>query len=126
VVRRQVGIEWADADPPPGVGAGAGAGAEDATGVYLWGSAVLLARWLVQKRALLRGKVVLELGAGCGLPSLAAWLHTEASLVPTHPALPSCAAPCLPIRAGGARPGSDPVAAPPEARWRGSERGGAP
>jgi predicted nicotinamide N-methyase len=41
-------------------------------GLGIWPAAVLLARWVVQRQDLLRGKVVVELGAGCGLPALAA------------------------------------------------------
>ena len=41
-------------------------------GLGIWPAAVLLSRWLVEKRDMLRGKVVVELGAGCGLPALAA------------------------------------------------------
>ncbi|KAJ1481589.1 hypothetical protein T484DRAFT_1899114 [Baffinella frigidus] len=73
---RQVGLAWTG-----GKGKTSSAGADDSTGVYLWGASVLLSRWLVQKRSLLKGKRVCELGAGCGLPSLTAWIHTEADLV---------------------------------------------
>jgi predicted nicotinamide N-methyase len=45
---------------------------DDTTGLGLWPAAVLLSRWVVQQHASLRGKVVIELGAGCGLPGLAA------------------------------------------------------
>jgi Lysine methyltransferase len=45
------------------------------TGLGIWPAAVLLSRWLVEKQDLLRGKVVVELGAGCGLPALAAGKH---------------------------------------------------
>jgi predicted nicotinamide N-methyase len=45
---------------------------DDTTGLGLWPAAVLLARWAVREKALLQGKTVVELGAGCGLPSLAA------------------------------------------------------
>ena len=47
----------------------------DTTGLGIWPASVLLARWVVQERSLLQGKTVAELGAGCGLPSLAAALY---------------------------------------------------
>lgn len=54
---------------------------DDTTGLGLWPAAVLLSRWLVQKDELLRGKVVVELGAGCGLPALAAALYCGPEVV---------------------------------------------
>ena len=33
---------------------------------------MLLSRWIVEKKDIMKGKVVVELGAGCGLPALAA------------------------------------------------------
>ena len=47
----------------------------DTTGLGIWPASVLLARWVVQERSLLQGKTVAELGAGCGLPALAAALY---------------------------------------------------
>ena len=41
-------------------------------GFLLWESSVALARWIAAKPELLRGKGVLELGAGVGLPGLVA------------------------------------------------------
>jgi hypothetical protein len=41
-------------------------------GMVLWPAALVLARWLCRNAALLRGKSVLELGAGMGLAGLAA------------------------------------------------------
>ena len=55
------------------------------TGLGIWPAAVLLSRWLVEKQDLLRGKVVVELGAGCGLPALAAGNHIHIVLVLTSP-----------------------------------------
>jgi hypothetical protein len=46
---------------------------DDTTGLGLWPASVLLAQWLARAGLeILRDKVVVELGAGCGLPSLAA------------------------------------------------------
>jgi predicted nicotinamide N-methyase len=39
-------------------------------GFLMWPSAVALAQWLIQNATILRGKSVLELGAGCGLTGL--------------------------------------------------------
>jgi predicted nicotinamide N-methyase len=36
---------------------------------------------VVQQRELLRGKVVIELGAGCGLPSIAAAIYSSPSKI---------------------------------------------
>ena len=54
---------------------------DDTTGLAIWPAAILLARWLETKRDLLKGKVVAELGAGCGLPALAAALYCEPKAV---------------------------------------------
>jgi len=56
---------------------------EDATGLALWPASIVLAHWIAQEssRALLRGKRVLELGAGCGLPGLVAASYTSAASV---------------------------------------------
>ena len=43
----------------------------------MWPASVLLARWAVEERELLRDKVVIELGAGCGLPGLAAAVYCD-------------------------------------------------
>jgi len=46
---------------------------DDTTGLGLWPAAVLSARWVAgELQASLAGKVVVELGCGCGLPGLAA------------------------------------------------------
>jgi len=46
---------------------------DDTTGLGLWPAAVLAARWVATDlRAALAGKVVVELGCGCGLPGLSA------------------------------------------------------
>jgi predicted nicotinamide N-methyase len=44
----------------------------DVTGWTVWGSSVILARFLLQHRELVAGADVIELGAGCGLSGLAA------------------------------------------------------
>jgi predicted nicotinamide N-methyase len=39
----------------------------------IWPASIILSRWAVQcGSALMGGKVVVELGAGCGLPGIAA------------------------------------------------------
>lgn len=46
---------------------------DDTTGLGLWPAAVLAARWVATDlRVALAGKVVVELGCGCGLPGLSA------------------------------------------------------
>ena len=46
---------------------------DDTTGLGLWPAAVLAARWVATDlRAAMAGKVVVELGCGCGLPGLSA------------------------------------------------------
>ena len=42
------------------------------TGLGVWPASILMARYAVQMREALEGRVVLELGCGCGLPGLAA------------------------------------------------------
>ena len=46
--------------------------AQKDVGYVMWPSAVVLSRWLVSNPTELRGKTVLELGAGCGLTGLVA------------------------------------------------------
>jgi predicted nicotinamide N-methyase len=52
---------------------------EDSTGLGLWSASLVLARWLADNkhRLGLRGAHVVELGAGCGLPGLAAAVHAQ-------------------------------------------------
>lgn len=47
-----------------------GAAHEDKTGLSIWGTSIVLSRWLAEQSETLRGKTVLELGAGCGLGGL--------------------------------------------------------
>ena len=55
---------------------------DDTTGLGLWPAAVLAARWAAgELREALRGKVVIELGCGCGLPGLAAARYSSPSAV---------------------------------------------
>lgn len=54
---------------------------EDQTGTQVWGSALVLARWVAEHRDRLDGRVVCELGAGCGLAGLAAAACTSARAV---------------------------------------------
>ena len=52
-------------------------GKEDQTGLYVWGASMVLAQWLSSTPALrseVQGSTVCELGAGCGVPGLAAAL----------------------------------------------------
>ncbi|CAM9304023.1 unnamed protein product [Chrysoparadoxa australica] len=44
---------------------------EGGFGATVWGSAISMASWVVQNRAMFAGKSCLELGAGCGLTGLA-------------------------------------------------------
>jgi hypothetical protein len=56
----------------------------DQTGLYVWGASLVLGRWLASSataRAELAGAEVVELGAGCGVPGLAAALHGRARRV---------------------------------------------
>jgi predicted nicotinamide N-methyase len=48
---------------------------DDTTGLALWPATVLCARWVASQPDLTRNKVVVELGAGCGLPGLAAAVY---------------------------------------------------
>jgi len=60
------------------------ASSTDQTGCHVWAAALVLARWLAtdpKLRALIAGSVVVELGAGCGVPGLMAALHTHARRV---------------------------------------------
>lgn len=53
---------------------------DDTTGLAIWSASLVLARWLASDTAvkgLLAGKVVCELGAGCGVPGLAAAVHAK-------------------------------------------------
>ena len=51
--------------------------ADDTTGLGLWSASVVLARWLVDIRDRLKDQTLLELGAGCGLPGVAAMVYAE-------------------------------------------------
>eukprot|EP00466_Bigelowiella_natans_P011474 jgi/Bigna1/89717/estExt_fgenesh1_pg.C_540071 len=54
----------------------------DQTGLGLWGASVILSRWMLSLDSdKLRGKSVLELGAGCGLAGLSVAVFTEAKSV---------------------------------------------
>ena len=54
---------------------------DDTTGLAIWPASILLARWIYEKREMLQGKVVAELGAGCGLPALSAALYAHPAAV---------------------------------------------
>lgn len=45
---------------------------EDRTGLQLWAASIVLSRWLVELAPRLRGRGVVELGAGCGLCGIVA------------------------------------------------------
>ncbi|GBG35052.1 Ankyrin repeat protein, putative [Hondaea fermentalgiana] len=48
------------------------------TGAFLWAASLALSRWIVDEKTLFQGKLVAELGAGCGLPGIVAYRCTEA------------------------------------------------
>ena len=50
---------------------------EDTTGLGVWCASLVMARWLASSSMVdrMKGKRVLELGAGCGIPALAAAVH---------------------------------------------------
>jgi len=56
---------------------------DDTTGLGLWPATVLCANWVAQDTnlALIKDQVVVELGAGCGLPGLAAAFYGQARSV---------------------------------------------
>jgi len=56
---------------------------DDTTGLGLWPATVLCANWVAQDAnlALIKDQVVVELGAGCGLPGLAAAFYGQARSV---------------------------------------------
>ena len=56
---------------------------DDTTGLGLWPATLLCARWMTQEHIVnkLQGKVVVELGAGCGLPGIAAAYYGAPSTV---------------------------------------------
>jgi predicted nicotinamide N-methyase len=41
-------------------------------GLGIWPASILMARMVIANKDIMRNKVVVELGAGCGLPSIAA------------------------------------------------------
>ena len=55
------------------------------SGLALWPAALLLSRWLLLHKDLFAGGLVLELGAGCALPSIVAGMCSM--LVPAVPCL---------------------------------------
>lgn len=54
---------------------------DDTTGLGIWPASIILARYAIAKRQLLQDKVVVELGAGCGLPGIAAAMYAKARTV---------------------------------------------
>ena len=55
----------------------------DTTGLGIWSASLVMARWMASKATLGRfdDKLVLELGAGCGVPGLALGMYSDASKV---------------------------------------------
>jgi hypothetical protein len=53
----------------------------DRTGLQLWAASLVLSRWLVDLAPQIRGKGVIELGAGCGLCGIVAAKHCGATSV---------------------------------------------
>lgn len=49
---------------------------DDTTGLGIWPASIIASRYLLSKSHLYHGKVVVELGAGCGLPSFACALDS--------------------------------------------------
>ena len=65
---------------------------EDKTGLQLWAASIVLSHWLLEMREKLRGREVLELGAGCGLCGIvAAKLCATGPVLLTDLALPTVA-----------------------------------
>jgi len=56
---------------------------DDTTGLSIWCASLIMARWMSSPSisSRLKGKKILELGAGCAVPSLAAALYSEAKLI---------------------------------------------
>ena len=76
---RELGeIGGGDDDPAKWLGATAD---DDKTGLQLWAASLVLSRWLVEMRARLAGRTVVELGAGCGLCGVVASVACGAASV---------------------------------------------
>lgn len=71
---RELGTDWAG-------DVFDGQGKHDTTGIQIWATSLVFARWIVEMRHLFAGKRVAELGAGCGLPGMAAAAYTPAGSV---------------------------------------------
>ena len=54
---------------------------EDTTGLGIWPASLLTSRYVVSKADLIKDKNVLELGAGCGVPAIAAAVYCQAKTV---------------------------------------------
>jgi predicted nicotinamide N-methyase len=54
---------------------------DDTTGLAIWPASIILARWVAENREVTKDKVVVELGAGCGLPGLSAAVYGGARSV---------------------------------------------
>ena len=75
---RELGEIGGDDDPAKWLGATAD---DDKTGLQLWAASLVLSRWLVEMRARLAGRTVVELGAGCGLCGVVASVACGAASV---------------------------------------------
>lgn len=51
------------------------------TGAFLWAASLALGKWIIDEKDFFAGKVVCELGAGCGLPGVVAYRCTDAQRV---------------------------------------------
>lgn len=55
--------------------------ADDTTGVTVWSASIILSRWIMDLSRTFDNKTVCELGSGCGLSGIAAYLFTQAKRV---------------------------------------------
>ncbi len=50
-------------------------------GFALWPSSILLSRWMLDLAPILDGKIVVELGCGCGMPGITAGSTSTSILI---------------------------------------------
>jgi ankyrin repeat protein/predicted nicotinamide N-methyase len=53
----------------------------DTTGYGIWAASLIMARWMTDSAPRFQHKTILELGAGCGVPGLAAAFYSDATKV---------------------------------------------
>eukprot|EP00511_Aplanochytrium_stocchinoi_P009197 CAMPEP_0204862958 /NCGR_PEP_ID=MMETSP1348-20121228/2955_1 /ASSEMBLY_ACC=CAM_ASM_000700 /TAXON_ID=215587 /ORGANISM="Aplanochytrium stocchinoi, Strain GSBS06" /LENGTH=424 /DNA_ID=CAMNT_0052013149 /DNA_START=6 /DNA_END=1280 /DNA_ORIENTATION=+ len=53
----------------------------ETTGAVIWAASLILSRWVIELKHIFADKLVVELGAGCGLPGLTACRFTDASRI---------------------------------------------